>query len=113
MKSHQLNDLVEKLFYLSYISKYHHMIVKQQQCNLNFFQVSFSTALTSLTTTLFQVDSTLRGSNFTHVSSAVHIYDFHIFIFNAVDCYTCISQFFMVLRNGNNFSRKIIINCTT
>ena len=25
--------------------------------------------------------STLRGSNFTHVSSAVHIYDFHIFIF--------------------------------
>ena len=26
-------------------------------------------------------ESTLRGSNFTHVSSAVHIYDFHIFIF--------------------------------
>ena len=37
-----------------------------------FFQVAFSTAY---------VDSTLRGSNFTHVSSAVHIYDFHIFIF--------------------------------
>ena len=29
----------------------------------------------------FNCDSTLRGSNFTHVSSAVRIYDFHIFIF--------------------------------
>ena len=41
----------------------------ESRSSLNFFQVVFLTAY---------VDSTLRGSNFTHVLSAVHMYDFHI-----------------------------------
>ena len=36
-----------------------------------------------------RVDSTLGGSNFTHVSSVVHIYDFPIFIFI---CFTIIGE---------------------